>query len=199
MLLAQQGRRAQHRHLPPAGDRAEGGTQGDFRFTETDVAADQAVHWSAGFHVLNDGHDGGGLIGRFLKAKAIGEGVVIVRREFESVTFACCAAGVQGQKFGCCITRLQGGFFLGLFPLRRTQCVQRRGFRVGAGVTRNNPQLGNRHVELGLVRVMQLKELRVAFTEVHVHQTLIAADAVLLVYHRVADLEFGQIAQPVVE
>jgi hypothetical protein len=38
-----------------------------------------------------------------------------------------------------------------------------------------------------------------AFAEVQVDQALIAADAVLFVHHRVADLEFGEVAQPVVE
>ena len=47
-----------------------------------------------------------------------------MRREFESVTFACRAAGIQGQKFCCCITRLQGGFFLGLFPLPGAEGVR---------------------------------------------------------------------------
>ena len=46
---------------------------------------------------------------------------------------------------------------------------------------------------------MQFEELHVAFAEVEVHQPLVAGDAVLLVHHRIADLQLGQVAQPVVE
>jgi hypothetical protein len=60
-------------------------------------------------------------------------------------------------------------------------------------------QLGDRHEELGLVGVMQFEEFLLAEAEVHAHQAEVAADAVAFMDHRVADLEFGQILQPVVE
>ncbi len=56
-------------------------------------------------------------------------------------------------------------------------------------------QLRHRHVQLVLARIFQQQELVFAFAEVEVHQPLIARDAVLLVHHRVAGLELGQVAQ----
>ena len=60
-------------------------------------------------------------------------------------------------------------------------------------------QLRHRYVELGVVGIVEFEELHVAFAEIHVDQSLIAGDAVLLMYYRIANLEFGQVTQPVVE
>ena len=97
------------------------------------------------------------------------------------------------------VARLFGRLALGLFPLARAQRVQRGGFRLGAGIARNDVQLGDRHEELGFVGVVQFEEFLLAGAEVHAHQALVAADAVAFMHHRVADLELGQILQPVVE
>ncbi len=77
--------------------------------------------------------------------------------------------------------------------------MQRRGVRIAAGIARDDVQLRNRHVELGFVGVVEFEEFHVAFAEIHVDQALIAGDAVLLVDYRIANLELGQVAQPVVE
>ena len=134
MLFAEQRGRAQHGDLLAAGDGAEGGAQGDFGLAEADVAADQAIHRLAGVHVIDDGDNGLCLIGGFLEAEAVGEGLVIVFRKIEGVTLASCARGVQRQQFGGGVARLLGGLALGLFPLAGAERVQRRAFRVGAGV-----------------------------------------------------------------
>ena len=77
--------------------------------------------------------------------------------------------------------------------------MQRRRIRLGAGIARNHVQLRHRHEKLGLVGVVQFEEFLLAGAEVHAHQALVAADAVALMHHRVADLELGQVLQPVVE
>jgi hypothetical protein len=199
MLFAEQGGRAQHGDLLAAGDRAERGAQRDLGLAEADVAADEAVHRFARLHVLDHRVDRGGLVGRFLETEAVGEGVVVVRGELEGVTRACGALGVEREQFGRRIARLHRGAALGLLPLLRAQRVQRRGIGVAARVARDDVQLRYRHVELGVAGVMEFEELHVAFAEVHVNEALIAGDAVLLMYDRVADLQLGQVAQPVVE
>jgi hypothetical protein len=109
------------------------------------------------------------------------------------------AGGVQRQQFGGGVARLLGGLALGLVPLAGTQRMQRRGFRIGAGVTGNDVQLRHRHEQLGVVGVMQFEEFLFAQPQVHADQPLIAADAVAFMDDRIADLEFGQVFQPVVE
>ena len=69
MLLGQNRRRHQHRHLIAGIDRFECGANGQFGFAVADVAAQQPIHRPRLPHVVLDGGDGCELIGRF----AIGE------------------------------------------------------------------------------------------------------------------------------
>jgi hypothetical protein len=170
VLLGQQRGRAQYRHLLAVGHGDEGGAHGDLGLAEADVAADQAVHRLAGFHVLDHGIDGRLLVGRFLEAEAVGEGFQVVLLEDERVALAGRALGIQVQQFGGGVVHLLGGLLLGLFPLARAQRVQLDGFRVRAAVARDDLQLGHRHVELGAVGVFEVEEFGVAFAEVHVQQ-----------------------------
>src|SRR5437867_11770091 len=56
-------------------------------------------------------------------------------------------------------------------------------------------QAGHRYVELGVIGVQQMQELGRAVTQVARSETKSAANAVLLVHHRIADTDFGQVAQ----
>ena len=64
MLQRQDGRRHENRHLLAVASGLEGGSDGDFRFTETDIAADEAVHRAGILHVPLHGRGGRLLIGR---------------------------------------------------------------------------------------------------------------------------------------
>jgi hypothetical protein len=55
-------------------------------------------------------------------------------------------------------------------------------------------QLRHRHVQLGLLGVFQVQEFGLAFAQVHAGQAHVAADAVVDVHHRVADLQLRQVA-----
>ncbi len=72
--------------------------------------------------------------------------------------------------------------------------MQRRGVRIGAGVARDHVQLMHRYVELAALVIVQVQELFLAVAHVDRDQALVAADTVLAVHHRVADLQFGQVA-----
>ena len=89
MLFGQQSGGYQHRHLLAVHRRNERGTQRDFGFTKTHIAANQSVHRFAALQVIDDGGDGSGLIRCFLKAETGGERLVIVRTQLESVADAC--------------------------------------------------------------------------------------------------------------
>ena len=77
--------------------------------------------------------------------------------------------------------------------------MQQHGFGIDAAVARDDFELGNRHVELGLVGILEVEKLFIAVAVVHVHQAEIAADAMILVHYRVADLQFREVAQPAFE
>jgi hypothetical protein len=196
VLLGEQGGRAQHHHLLAVGHRDEGGAQRDLGLAEADVAAHQAVHRAAGFHVGHHRVDGGLLVGRGLEAEGLGEGFEVMLLEVEAVAGAGGALGIEREQFGGGVAHLHRGFLLGLLPLAGAEAVQVDRLGVGAGVAGDHVQLRHRHIELVAAVVLQMQELGVALAEVHVEETEVAADAVRDVHHRVADLELGKVAQP---
>jgi hypothetical protein len=198
VLFAEQGGRAQDRHLPAASHCAEGGAQGDFGLAEADVTADQTVHRPAGFHVFDDCGDRGCLILCLFKTETVGEGVVVMCLELAGVALPCCPQGVEGEQFRGRVACLQRGTALGLLPLLRTEGVQGGGVGIGTRVARDDMQLRYRYIELGVAGVMQFEELHLAFAQVKVEQALIASDAMLFMHHRRPDLQFGEVTQPVV-
>ncbi len=80
VLFGQQRGGRQDRHLLAAVHGDERRAQRDLGLAEADIAAHQAVHRPRADHVLDDGVDGGALVGGFLEAEAGGEGLVVVRR-----------------------------------------------------------------------------------------------------------------------
>ena len=71
MLLRQNRRRHQHCHLFGILHGFEGGTDGDLRLAEADVAADETVHDFGGFHIVFNIGNGVFLILRFLVGKGV--------------------------------------------------------------------------------------------------------------------------------
>ncbi len=194
MLLGQQRGRRQHRDLLAAHHRDEGRAQRHLGLAEADVAADQPVHRLARGHVGDHRRDRRGLVRRLFEAEALGEGLVVLRRQRERMAFAQRPARVQVQQLGGGIADLLRGAALGAFPLARTERMQRRGLRVGARIARDHMQLVDRHIQLAALVVVQMQEFLVALAHVERDQALVAADAVLAVHDRIADLQLGQVA-----
>ena len=159
VLLGQQRRRAQHGHLLAVGHRDERGAQRDFGLAEADVAAHQPVHRLAGGHVLEHRVDRGLLVGRLLEAEAVGERLVVVLPELERVALARGAQRIEVEQLRGGVAHLLGGLAARLVPLAAAELVQRRGGRIGAAVAADQVQLRHRHVQRGLVRVLELQEL----------------------------------------
>ena len=70
VLLGEDGGGHQDRDLLAVHHRLEGRAQGHFRLAIADIAANQAVHGLAGFHVILDRLDGHELVGGFLVGKS---------------------------------------------------------------------------------------------------------------------------------
>ena len=77
VLFGKKRRRTEDRDLFAVHDGDEGSAQGHFGLSEAHVAAYESVHRTARVHVIDDGGDGGGLIGRFLKGKAFAESLIV--------------------------------------------------------------------------------------------------------------------------
>ncbi|MPM49586.1 hypothetical protein SDC9_96316 [bioreactor metagenome] len=200
MLLRQQCGGREKRHLPATHGRDEGGAQGHLGLAETHVAADQPVHGLGTDHVLDDGVDGGLLVGGFLKAEIVGELLVVLYIEAERMALARGAARVDVEQLGSGVAHLLGGLALGLLPLAAAQLVQRRLVGRHAGVAADELQLADRHIERGLVGVFQVQELLhrgravgILLADVHIDQAEVTPDAVCAVHHRVAHLQLRQV------
>ena len=194
MLAGEQGGRHQHHHLAPGLYRKKGGTHGDLGLAEADVAADDTVHRARCGHVLDHRLDGDPLIRRLLEREVGDEASVLFIRGGTGEAFPGLAAGIDVEQLGGGIADLLGGLALGLFPLFRAQSMQRCQFIVGTGVAGNKVQAVHRHVELGAVGVLEADEFGRLAAGFQRFQPAVAADAVGLVDHRGADLEFGKMA-----
>ena len=66
--------------------------------------------------------------------------------------------------------------------------------RISAGIARDELQIGNGHEKFGVVLIGDLQKFRVAVRRLHMHEALIAPDAVVGMDNGVAGLEFGDVA-----
>ena len=140
----------------------ERGAHRDFGFAEADVAAHQAIHGLAGFHIVNDGADRSRLVGRFFKRKSGDEVVVVVWMKRKREAFAGGALGVEIQQLCRRVAHLLGGFAFRLFPLATAETMQWRGVRAGAAVTADLMQLRNGHVQFVAATIFKMQKLRFA-------------------------------------
>ena len=200
MLLGQKCGGRQKGHLFAAGDCNKSRAQGHLGLAKAHIAANQPIHGARADHVLDDGVDGGLLVGGFLKAEVVGKGLVIAGREAEGKALAGGPTGVDVQEFGGRIAHLFGSAPLGLFPLARTQPVQRRLIGGDAGIAADQLQLADRHIQRGRVGIFQVQEflqlrltLGILVAHIHVDQAPVAAYAVRGVHHRVAQGQLGQV------
>ncbi len=195
MLLGEQRRRAEHGDLLAVGDGDERGPQRDLGLAEAHVAAHQPIHRLAGGHVGDHRLDRRRLVGRLLEGEALGEGLQVVLLDAEGVAVARGAPRVQGEQLGGGVAHLLCGARLGLVPFAASQLVQRRLLGLRAAVAADHAELRHRHIELVAALILQQKEFALAVLQLEIEQSLVAADAVLLVHDRVADLQLRQVAQ----
>ena len=200
MLLGQQGGGRQNRHLLATRHGHKGCAQGHLGFAKAHIATNQTVHGAGADHVLNHGMNCGVLVGCFAETKVIGKDFVVLWAVSEGMAFARCAARVDVEQFCGGVSHLLGRFSFGFFPLTTAQAVQRRFIGTHTGVAANQLQLADGHIQRGFVGVFQMQKLLqggravwVLLTQVHVHQTAVAANAVGVVHHRVAHVELRQI------
>src|SRR6185369_9796537 len=103
--------------------------------------------------------------------------------------------GMEGQQLGRGVAYLLRRALLRLVPLAAAELVQRRLLGLRAAVAADHAELRHRDVELVAAFVLEQQEFALPFFEIERDQAVVAADAVLLVDHRVADLELREVAQ----
>ena len=194
VLLGEQGGGHQHRDLPAVLHRDEGGAHGHLRLAEAHVAAHQPVHRPSAGHVGDHRVDGGLLVGGLLEGEGLGEGLVGEGVEVEPVPLARGPPGVELQQLGGDVVGLLGSLAPGLLPLAAAQLVERGQVRVRAAVPAHEMQGGDGDVEQVSVGVLQGQELRRQLADGEGPQSAVAPDPVLLVHHRRAEAELGEVA-----
>ena len=148
VLPRQQGGGGQNGALLAAHDALEGRTEGDLRFADAHVAAEQAVHRPALFHVLFDLGGGGELVVRLVVLEARLEIALPLTVGGEGVACGLTAAGVELDEL---LGHLFGGLFdlgAGALPLGAAQLGKLHLFLVaGGGVAAQQIELSHRHIQ----------------------------------------------------
>ena len=133
----------------------ESGAHGDLGLAKTHVTANQTIHDLGCTHVVLDGGDGGGLIRRLLKRKALAELLPLGLVQFVGVTHPGLASGVHIEELRCHICGAFPGSAARLFPLLATQPVERCGIRVACGVAADQVERADGHVEFVALGVFE--------------------------------------------
>src|SRR5512145_1082785 len=111
------------------------------------------------------------------------------------MTLSGSALGIQREQLGGGVAHLSCGARLGFVPLAAAQLVQRRLLGLRTAVAADHAELRDRDVELVPALVFEDKEFTLPFLEIHLLQTKITTNSMLLMHHGLADLELGEIAQ----
>ena len=160
MLLREQRRRHQDRHLLAVLHGDERRAHRDFGLAETDVAADQPIHRLRARQIGDDFVDRATLIRRHVERKLIDEALVVVVGLGQRGADARFAMRVDVQQFRGDVVDFFGSASLGFVPLVGTEPMQRRVRFVGAAVARDQMQRGDGNVELRLVGIFDRQEFR---------------------------------------
>ena len=126
MLVGEDGRRRQHRHLIAGVDRLERGAHRDLGLAEADVAAQQAVHRPRALEVLLDRLGGGELVVGLVELErrlelALEVGVGKQRRRLREL-----ALGVELEQLLRHVAHAGAHAALGLAPARAAETVEAR-------------------------------------------------------------------------
>ena len=195
MLLRQDGRRYEHRHLPSAHHRLEGTPDGHLGLAETHVAAHEPVHGPRAFHVRLHVDDGLRLIAGFGEGEGGFEfllpGIVIGKR----VAGLRFALGLDLQQFGGEVEGGVLGGLPGLFPAAGADATE---LRLGLGqpdITADQVRLLQRHVQRDFVLKLQRDDLADPIARLEFGQAAVERDAVLQVHDKVAFHQLREVEQ----
>ena len=192
MLLRQDRRRHQESDLLGILHGFERRPQGDLRLAVADVAADQAVHDAAGFHVRFDGFDRAQLVFRFLVGKEFLKFPLPDRIRAVAVTGSIETARVEPDQFFRDIINRFCHPGLRFLPFGAVQLVELRFSGLAVRVFLDQVQLGRGQVQVPAVGVLDLDIVLAAAFPDDVLQAAVYADAVALVDDVVAVLQFGE-------
>ncbi len=132
---------------------------------------------------MQDHFDDRGLIVGFFKAKTGGKLLILDIIESEAKTALGRPAGVYFEQLNGGVTDLLGRLALCLDPMVITEPVQRCKIGIGTGITADQMQAGDWHIELGGLGIFQGQELLNLAVHFQRFKSSIAADTVIQMHH----------------
>src|SRR6185437_11081572 len=185
----------QHRYLLAGAGGRDGRTQRDLGLSETDVAADHAVHRLRRGKVGQYRVDCSELVGRLLETEAFREARQHRAVVVDGIALAGRTLRMDRQQFRGGVADFFGRLALGALPRFAAQRMQWCVFVVCTAVAADQTELRDGHVQLVAPRVLDGEELARHAADVECHQAEITADAVIDVHDRCADFQLREIAQ----
>ncbi|TLY67470.1 MAG: hypothetical protein E6K45_05410 [Gammaproteobacteria bacterium] len=195
VLLHEERRRREHRHLLAGVRGHEGRAHRDLGLAEADVAADDPVHGPLALQVFEHLLDRLRLILGLLEREGVGEGLVVELAHGEREPRLGLAPRVEVEELRGHVADLLGGALPGARPLIGAELVERGALGGGTGVTADEVQRVHRDVDAVPVQVLEHQEFSRLPADLERDQPRVAADAVLLVHHGGAGIEILQVAQ----
>ena len=195
MLLDQQRGRRQDRNLVTLEHGRERCAQRHLGLAEAYVSTDEPIHRPAGGEVVEHLLHGAFLVVRQPVREAGRECAHFRRRGLDGGHGSRGALGLQLQQFGGDVPQLAFRAPLDPVPGVRAQPVQRRVLRAPAGIAGNQLHVGHGHVEAVVAGVPDAHELGRRTSHVHVLQSLVTADTVVLMHHGRSGDKVGQALQ----
>ena len=184
VLVGEEGRGHEDRHLLAVLYRLERGAHRDLGLAEADVTADEAVHRHLALHVGLHRVDRGLLVGRLLEGERILHLVLPRRVGGERVARGREAAPVQHDELLRDLARGRAHPGLRLLEVGAAHAVQRR--RVAAGVLAHRADLVGGYVELVVALVLEQQVVALGAADGARDHAVVARDPVGLVHDVVA-------------
>ena len=196
VLLGENGGRDEHGDLLAVHDGFERGAHRDLGLAVADVAADQAVHRPPAFHVPLGVEDRLVLVGGFLVGERGLELVLPGRVLRKRVPAEGLAPGVGFEERRGQVAHGVLGRQLFAGPPLAAERVQVGPAPADPDVAAQQVRLRDRHVELGLFRVLDGEHLLLLSVEFDLIQAEVLADAVVHVNDQFAGLDVGPLGDP---
>ncbi len=180
--------RHHHGHLFAVHRRDEGGAQRNLGLAETDVAAHQAIHRLAGAEIVQHRIDDALLILGLVVGEARAELLVHAVRDGQARALARQARGGDLDQFGRHLADAVLQPRLARLPAKPAELVELHA-RIFRAVTREQLDVLDRQIELGVIGVMQFEAVVRRAGRLDGLQADEAPDAVIDMHHEVAGIE----------
>src|SRR6476620_2691774 len=197
MLACQQRRRHYHRNLFATDCRDEGRPQRHFGLPETDIAADQPVHRTAGAQIPDGRVNGHELVVGFLVRKTRAELVIGARPNGQSRRLAHLPFGRNLDQFARNFADSALHARLARLPVAATKTIE-IDLRLLGAVARQKIHVLDRQIELGAFGVVNFKAVMGRASRLDWLESLETANTMVHMDHQITGSETGSFGDEII-